>query len=83
MNDDKLTYGQACCLTLGLPPSNENRKKAKAYFETSLLDVCYISSLGARHPIAIGKDVMDRDPFTFQSFIDTRPSSPTHMLGDS
>ncbi|ORX43536.1 hypothetical protein DM01DRAFT_1399584 [Hesseltinella vesiculosa] len=76
MIDHKLTYGQACCLTLGLPPTDENRKKAKDYFEASLLVVCYLDSLGPRRPISIGKDVMARDPFTFQSYSTTRPSSP-------
>ncbi|ORX63015.1 hypothetical protein DM01DRAFT_1379579 [Hesseltinella vesiculosa] len=80
MIDHMLTYGQACCLVLSLPPTDENRKKANDYFDGSLLEVCFVGSLGPMRPIAIGKDVMARDPFTFQSYTTTRPSTPSDAV---
>ncbi|KAI7907248.1 uncharacterized protein BX663DRAFT_573490 [Cokeromyces recurvatus] len=75
----QLTYGQACCLVLGFPPTKENREKAKQYFHTSLLDVCYIDSLGPRRSIAMVRGLISRDPFTYRSFTTTRPSSPIEV----
>lgn len=77
--DTKLTYGQACYLVLGFSPNKENREKAKLCFDTRLLDVCYMDSFGSMRPIAIGRDLLSRDPFTYRCYTTTRPSSPSKI----
>ncbi|CAO3695764.1 unnamed protein product [Umbelopsis ramanniana] len=81
--DQKITHGQACCLVLGVPPTQENRVSSKEYFESSRLTVCYVDSLGPLRPFAMGKDVVARDPFTYQSYITTCHSSPYQALAST
>ncbi|KAI7907250.1 uncharacterized protein BX663DRAFT_495312 [Cokeromyces recurvatus] len=73
----QLTYGQAYCLVFGFPPTKENHEKTKQYFDTSLLDVCYIDSLGPRRPIATVRGLISRDPFTYHSYSYAPPLSPS------
>lgn len=81
--DQKITHGQACCLVLGVPPTQENRVSSKEYFESSRLAVCYVDSLGPLHPFAMGKDVVARDPFNYRSYTTTRPTTPSQVIAST
>ncbi|KAF7720806.1 hypothetical protein EC973_006011 [Apophysomyces ossiformis] len=72
-----LTLGQAACLVLGDPPTIENRKEAKEYFAKSRLAVTYIRNHDPYAPIAVGKALVERDPFKYQTYPDTPHLSPT------
>jgi hypothetical protein len=74
-----MSRGQAACIVLGLEPNLENRKQAKAIFEDIPLDVCYDINYGPLKPIALGKSVINRNPFLHKTYIDTRPNSPEHI----
>lgn len=75
----QLTYGEACCIVLGLPLTFENIEKSKDFFKTSLFDVCYDNAVGPMFPFALSKNVIARYPLEYRSYVATRPSSPANI----
>lgn len=73
----QLTYGEACSIALGLPPTFENSEKSKNFFKSSIFDVCYDNAVGLMFPFALGKNAIVRNPLEYRSYVATRPSSPT------
>lgn len=72
-----LTLGQASCLVLGLPPSVENRKKAKKIInDAKVMEVTYKRLSDPFEPILIGKRVKYTNPFKYRSYNNTPPPSP-------
>lgn len=71
-----LTEGQACCLVLGKPPTEENRKEAKQIFADSPFGVTYLYGTNPMEPVAMGKDVIKQNPFKYKSYNATPPPSP-------
>lgn len=77
-NQDMLTLGQASCLALCLPPTEENRKRAKKIFRESLFEVTYLKDANPMVPVAIGKNAKTLNPFLYNSYPETPPSSPVY-----
>lgn len=83
-NDDNymLTLGQASCLVLGLPPTHDNRKKAKKIIEeSSLFEVTYKRSTDPLYPFVIGKQVKDLNPYLYKSYPPTPPAEDAPSPG--
>lgn len=77
-----LTLGQACCLALGMEPTEDNRKEAKRMVDTCPFGVTYMQDSNPMKPIAMGKDVIKRDPFQFKTYPETPPQSPILLSSD-
>lgn len=74
-----LTLGQASCLVLGyLPNVSEERKKAKQHLQKSGLIAAYLRGQDPFRPMAIGMNVIERDPYTYISY----PESPRILTED-
>ncbi|CAO3633593.1 unnamed protein product [Cunninghamella blakesleeana] len=71
-----LTFGQASCLILGLPPTNENRKIAKEKMKKINMEPTYLDQAHQSIPTAIAKNVMELNPFLYRSYPETTPPSP-------
>lgn len=76
-----ITKGQAECLVLGESVTEANRVKCKAIVNGTPFDIVYTSERGNTRPIAIGKVVAERDPFTYLDYPDTPP--PCHVDSSS
>ncbi|KAG1320292.1 hypothetical protein G6F62_011401 [Rhizopus arrhizus] len=76
-----ITKGQAACLVLGESVTEANRVKCKAIVNGTPFDIVYTSERGNTRPIAIGKVVAERDPFTYLDYPDTPP--PCHVDSSS
>lgn len=73
-----LTLGQATCLVLGFPPTEENRKKAKEIMEKELLlEVTFDCWSSPLEPYVIGKTLKTMNPFVYQSYPPTPPPEPS------
>lgn len=79
MSDSKntglITLGQASCLVLSLPPSEENRRKAKEIISKSSFDVTFLKNTDPMVPVAIGKVTKKLNPFLYCSYPETPPFS--------
>lgn len=74
-----LTLGQTSCLVLGyLPNNSEERKKAKKHLQKSGLIAAYLRGHDLFRPMAIGMNVIERDPYTYISY----PESPRILAGN-
>ncbi|KAI9320894.1 hypothetical protein BX666DRAFT_1912297 [Dichotomocladium elegans] len=60
-----ITKGQAACLVLGDAVTEANRAKCKTIVERTPFEVVYTLERGNTRPIAIGKAVAQRDPFSY------------------
>lgn len=67
------TKGEAAYLVLGEPVTDANRVKCKAIINSTPFDVVYTPEKGKSHPIAIGKVVAERDPFSYLPYPETPP----------
>jgi hypothetical protein len=74
-----LTLGQATCLVMGMPPTEENRKRAKEIMEkVPGLEVAYNYGSSHLEPYVIGKKWKTMHPYFYQSYPPTPPpKSPT------
>ncbi|KAI9320895.1 hypothetical protein BX666DRAFT_1912300 [Dichotomocladium elegans] len=68
-----ITKGQAACLVLGDAVTEANRAKCKTIVERTPFEVVYTLERGNTRPIAIGKAVAQRDPFSYLGYPDTPP----------
>ncbi|KAG1439919.1 hypothetical protein G6F46_013884 [Rhizopus delemar] len=72
-----ITKVQASCMVLGEAVTESNRLKCKAIIEETPFQVVYTIAEGKMRPVAVGKQVVERNPFTYQKYPVTPPSSPT------
>lgn len=72
-----ITKGQAACLVLGEPVTDDNRVKCKKIVEGTPFEVVYTLERGITRPIAIGKAVAQRDPFSYIEYPNTPPRQDT------
>jgi hypothetical protein len=72
-----ITKGQASCMVLGEAITESNKLKSKAIIEETPFQVVYTVAEGKMRPVTVEKQVIERDPFTYQRYPDTSPSSPT------
>lgn len=75
MDSELLSQGQASCLVLGLEPTDENRKRAKQTMEEIGMSATYIRGSNPQVPTAIGSNVKRLNPFLYQSYAPTPPTS--------
>ncbi|RCH91694.1 hypothetical protein CU097_005990 [Rhizopus azygosporus] len=59
-----------------------NRLKCKTIILETPFEVVYTIAEGKTRPVAVGKQVVERDSFTYQRYLDTSPSSPTLSSND-
>lgn len=69
-----ITKGQAACILLGEIVTNENRVKCKAIMKETPFEIVHTSESGNRRPIAIAKNIFQRNPFDYLEYPDTPPN---------
>ncbi|KAL9538640.1 hypothetical protein MBANPS3_010776 [Mucor bainieri] len=57
-------------------PSVENRRKATDMMDSTALDITYTEDQGPKHPFAMGKSIIAKNPFTYKTYPRTPPASP-------
>ncbi|KAG0928826.1 hypothetical protein G6F57_013104 [Rhizopus arrhizus] len=72
-----LTRGQAICLVLDMLPTVDNRRKGNDIVDNNVFDVTYTEDQGPQHPFAMGKSIIEKNPFTYKTYPRTPPTSPT------
>ncbi|KAI7863856.1 hypothetical protein BDF14DRAFT_1884826 [Spinellus fusiger] len=72
-----LTRGQAICLVLDMVPTVENRRKGNDIVDNNVFNVTYTEDQGPQHPFAMGKSIIEKNPFTYKTYPRTPPTSPT------
>ncbi|KAG1501489.1 hypothetical protein G6F47_000764 [Rhizopus delemar] len=72
-----LTRGQAICLVLDIVPTVDNRRKGNDIVDNSVFNVTYTEDQGPQHPFAMGKSIIEKNPFTYKTYPRTPPTSPT------
>ncbi|SAM02254.1 hypothetical protein [Absidia glauca] len=82
-NKHLLTHGQAACLVLDLIPTIANRQKANDIVDNGYFAVIYTEEHGPRHPFAMGKSIVQKNPFTYKSYPRTPPASPKLSPSDT
>ncbi|SAM02253.1 hypothetical protein [Absidia glauca] len=75
-NEDLMTRGQASCLVLDLVPTIANRQTANDIVDSGSFAVIYTDEHGPRHPFAMGKSIVQKNPFTYKSYPRTPLASP-------
>ncbi|ORZ18854.1 hypothetical protein BCR42DRAFT_411719 [Absidia repens] len=71
-----ITRDEALCLVLDMVPTDTNKRKATKIMEESPFDVVYLSELGPLRPIAMGKAIIDKNPYTYKRYPQTPPAIP-------
>ncbi|KAL0082441.1 hypothetical protein J3Q64DRAFT_1720554 [Phycomyces blakesleeanus] len=72
-----LTRGQAMCLVLDMVPTVDNRRKANEIVDSNVFNVTYTEDQGPLHPFAMGKSIIEKNPFKYKTYLKTPPTSPT------
>ncbi|ORX47436.1 hypothetical protein DM01DRAFT_1339070 [Hesseltinella vesiculosa] len=75
------TRGLAGCRILGLDMNSSNRKRSRQILDESAFDVVHEGDKS--HPIAMGKNVIKRDPIAYQTYPDTPPLENERELQDA
>ncbi|KAL0143495.1 hypothetical protein V8B55DRAFT_1572222 [Mucor lusitanicus] len=75
-----ITREQASCMVLGEAVTESNRLKCKAIIEETPFQVVYTITEGKMRPVAVGKQVVPRDLFTYQEYPEAPPSSLQRCL---
>ncbi|KAI9031025.1 hypothetical protein CLU79DRAFT_694733 [Phycomyces nitens] len=71
-----LTRGQAICLVLDMVPTVDNRQKGNDIVDNNVFNVTYTEEQGPQHPFAMGKSIIEKNPFTYKTYPRTPPTSP-------
>ncbi|KAI8061808.1 uncharacterized protein B0P05DRAFT_599464 [Gilbertella persicaria] len=71
-----LTRGQAICLVLDMVPTVDNRRKGNDIVDNNVFSVTYTEEQGPQHPFAMGKSIIEKNPFTYKTYPRTPPTSP-------
>ncbi|KAG0738153.1 hypothetical protein G6F16_012387 [Rhizopus arrhizus] len=72
-----LTRGQVIYLVLDMLPTVDNRRKGNDIVDNNAFNVTYTEDQGPQYPFAMGKSIIEKNPFTYKTYSRTPPTSPT------